>query len=378
MINWIKWNRGKFLVIILLSFSLITISFFVNKVILSNKELTGLGRSLAIEKCLSVKCVTDVINASPESDYIEVLNEVKNINTIIANQPAEIAAAGGLCKVVGEQIGYKVGSSSKINTIDEYIKLINLDPSKSLDVNRFMCQSSFARGLTKQLATSNNLDSVTNSLSKICPKVNKVGGEFSYSFDFKNIFCGYMVIGSLVSNTYIENGLSNWVDIVGICNKTSDGLQQVCLKGALTNIILSNGSMKLGSNDCADFIEVEYCSVLRAEAATLLLENEFLSASYSEEEFVNKVCEGEKIICIQGIYNAAFSIGEGPLACAQSFTDVDGCLKTGFTKITLEFLNFNTLRGDELVDTVCLEPFREICKPVVDNILNYRYKTGLI
>ena len=241
-----------------------------------------------------------------------------------------------------------------------------------------MCQSSFARGLTKQLATSNNLDSVTNSLSKICPKVNKVGGEFSYSFDFKNIFCGYMVIGSLVSNTYIENGLSNWVDIVGICNKTSDGLQQVCLKGALTNIILSNGSMKLGSNDCADFIEVEYCSVLRAEAATLLLENEFLSASYSEEEFVNKVCEGEKIICIQGIYNAAFSIGEGPLACAQSFTDVDGCLKTGFTKITLEFLNFNTLRGDELVDTVCLEPFREICKPVVDNILNYRYKTGLI
>lgn len=378
MINWIKWNRGKFLVIILVSFSIFAISFFGSKIILSNKELTGLGRSLAIEKCLSVKCITDVINQAPESDYIDVLNEVKNINTIIANQPAEIANAGGLCKVVGEQIGYRVGSDSEISTINEYIELINLDPSKALDMNRFMCQSSFARGLTKQLASKNNLDSISKSISKICPEVNKIGGEFSYSFDFKNIFCGYMVLGSLVSNSYIDNGLKNWVDIVEICNKASDGLQQVCLKGALTNIILSNGSMNIGANDCVNFIEVGYCLVLRAEAATLLLSKEFMSVSYNEEEFVNKVCEYEKNICIQGIYNAAFSLGEGPFVCSQFFTDLEGCLKTGFTKVTLEYLNFNTLRGDELVEKVCLAPFRDICKPVVDNILSYRYKTGII
>ena len=378
MINWIKWNRGKFLVIILLSFSLITISFFANKVIQSNKELTGLGRSLTIEKCLTVKCVYDVIKEAPENDYIEVLNEVKNINTIITNQPAEIATAGGLCKIVGEQIGYQLGSTIKSDTINEYIELINLDPSKALDRNRYMCQSSFARGLTKQLASKNNIDVVSNSLSKICPKINKVGGEYNYSFDFKNIFCGYMVVGSLVSSTYIENDLSNWVDIVAICNKTAEGLQQICLKGALTNIILSKGSMNLGSNDCVDFIEVNYCTFLRAEAATLLLASEFKSTSYTEEDFVNKICQEEKSICIQGIYNAAAQINLNLNVCSQKFKDVEGCLKTIFTKSTLEFLNFNTIRGDELVDTLCIEPYREVCKSVVDNILNYRYKTGFV
>ena len=378
MINWIKWNRGKFLAIILLSSTLITVAFFANKVLLSNKELTGLGRSLEIEKCLSVKCVTDVVNEASSDDYIEVLNEVKNINTIISNQPSEIANAGGLCKIVGELVGYKIGSSSKIESIDKYIKLINLEPSKALDRNRYMCQSSFARGLTKQIASTNSVNTISSTLVSICPKVGKVGGEFSYLFDFKNIFCGYMVLGSLASNTYIENDMENWVDIVEICNKASEGLQQVCLKGALTNIILSNGSMKISENDCNNFVEVNYCFVLRSEAATLLLAKDFKSNSYNELDFVNKICGTESEICIQGIYNAAFSLGDGPSVCSKKFTDEEGCLKTGFTKITLEFLNFNTLRGEELADTVCVEPFREICKPIVDNILSYRYKTGLV
>jgi hypothetical protein len=378
MINWIKWNRGKFLAIVLISLTLIISAFFANKILLSNKELTGLGRSLEIEKCLSIKCVSDVVNETSSDDYIEVLNEVKNINTIISNQPNEIANAGGLCKIVGELVGYKIGSSGDIDSLDKYIKLLNLEPSKALDNNRYMCQSSFARGLTKQIASNNNVDTISSSLINICPKVNKVGGEFSYLFDFKNIFCGYMILGSVVSNTYIENDMQNWVDIVEICNKTSDGLQQVCLKGALANLILSNGSMKLGDNDCNNFIEVSYCSVLRSEAATLLLEKEFTSNTYNESDFVNKICKDDQEICIQGIYNAAFALGGGPSVCSEKFKDIEGCLKTGFTKFVLEFLNFNTLRGEDLINALCVDPFREICRPILDNILSYRYKTGLV
>jgi hypothetical protein len=64
--------------------------------------------------------------------------------------------------------------------------------------------------------------------------------------------------------------------------------------------------------------------------------------------------------------------------CSEKFKDVEGCLKTGFTKFVLEFLNFNTLRGEDLINALCVDPFREICRPILDNILSYRYKTGLV
>lgn len=382
MINWIKWNKGKFFTLIIL-FSALSISFvFYNIISKSGDSLSSIGRAAVIDKCESINCLMDVINSSKDTDLIAIVNEVKSINKLLINQPDEIREAGGYCKILGEAVGYRLASSIDLKTIGNFIDKIDTSPSSALDSNRYMCQNSILRGLSMFIVENYDREKIENILLNLCEKPSGRDGDYRYIFDFKNNFCSFQLTGSLVSSVYSKFNLNKYSDVSVLCNSVDESLVSICLKSTLANLVVSKESIVFTENDCLESKMESYCNFVRGIGSTFLLKNKITENDFNEINFYKDVCQDNQD-CLLGIYNAAGNI-YGASICEWRFSsNIDNCLKSFFTDITINSLIFNTLRGEDLANKICnndmySDRVKNLCISVTNSIFNYRYKNGII
>jgi hypothetical protein len=382
MINWIKWNKGKFFITIIIFVLVFSSYFFYNKISESKDSLSSIGRAAVLDKCESVKCIDDIVNKTKDSELIDVLNEVKSLNKLLINQPEEIKLNGGICKILGESVGYKLGKSDSNEFIKDLLNKIDLKPSASLDNNRYMCQSSTIRGIARYLVENLNNEELENRLKSLCESPGGVKGDYSYTFDYKNSLCSFQLTGAIVSSYYTKNNLEKFSDVVNLCNKVDLGNQPICLKATLTNLVLSKESINFSKDDCTISDANSFCEYIRGLGSTYLLKDLIISDTYNENSFLFDVCQNN-LDCITGIYTGAGNI-YGPSICNLRFLSNENlCLESLFTDYFLNSLLFNTYRGEDLANQVCgntnySENMINICRKKYNSILNYNYTNGVM
>lgn len=382
MINWIKWNKGKFFISFIVIILFISGYIFYNIISKSKDSLSSIGRAAILDKCESIVCINEVLNNTKDSELVDVLNEVKSLNKLLINQPDEIKLNGGICKILGESVGYRLGKNNSNDDIKNLLNKIDLKPSASLDNNRFMCQSSTIRGIARYLVENLNKENLENKLNSLCESPVSENGNFSYTFDYKNSLCSFQLTGAIVSSFYTKYNLENFSDIVKLCNNVEEGNLPICLKSTLANLVLSKESIRFNINDCNNSEAYSYCEYIRGLGSTYLLKDHIISDTYNEDSFKADVCQNNKD-CITGIYTGASNI-YGPKICRLRFISNEIlCLESFFTDRFLNLLLFNTVRGEDLLTQVCTnEIFTEnmvnVCRERYDSILNYKYKNGTL
>jgi hypothetical protein len=382
MINWIKWNKGKFFVSIIVIVLVFSGYIFYNIISQSKDSLSSIGRAAILDKCESVTCINEIVKNTKDSELIDVLNEVKSLNKLLINQPDEIKLNGGICKILGESVGYRLGKNNSNEDIKNLLNKIDLKPSASLDNNRFMCQSSTLRGIARYLVENLNKENLEKKLSSLCETPSGVDGNYSYTFDYKSSLCSFQLTGAVVSSFYTKHNLENYSDIVKLCNNVELGNLPICLKATLSNLVLSKESIKFSIDDCKNSEANSYCEYIRGLGSTFLLKDYIISDTYNEDNFMADVCQNNND-CITGIYTGASNI-YGPKICNLRFISNENlCLESFFTDRFLNLLLFNTIRGEDLLTQVCTnqmftEVMVNVCRERYNSILNYKYKNGTL
>jgi len=382
MINWIKWNKGKFFITIIVLVLVFSSYIFYNLISKSKDNLSSIGRAAILDKCESITCINDVVNKTKDSELIDVLNEVKSLNKLLINQPDEIKLNGGICKILGEFVGFRLGKNNSNEDIKNLINKIDLKPSSSLDSNRYMCQSSTVRGIARYLVENLNKDELEKKLSSLCESPRGEKGNYSYTFDYKNSLCSFQLTGAIVSSYYTKYNLEKYSDLVNLCNKVDLGNQPICLKASLTNLVLSKESIEFSKDDCTSSDANSFCEYIRGLGSTFLLKDFIISDTYNENSFLFDVCQ-DNLDCITGIYTGAGNI-YGPRICNLRFLSNEKlCLESLFTDYFINSLLFNTSRGEDLANQVCGNPnyseiMINICRERYNSILNYKYTNGIM
>lgn len=378
MINFIKWNKGKIFVLFILIILSLSSVYFINIYNKSKNSLVGIGRASIIDNCTTIECLNNVIDTTNDSDLIRLVNETSSLNKLIINQPENIQSNGGVCRIIGEKVGIRLAKSKGLDNIKDIYNELDYTQNKALENNRYLCQNSVVRGISDYVTRNYDSKEIKNIIPNLCDNPNIINGYYKYIFDPKTYYCPFQFIGSIVSSYYSNNNLSNYSDLIELCNFSGDGNFPICLRGSLVNLIINKEFINIKADDCNNLKNIRYCQLIKGYLSMIIASDKiFKNDGNVDQDLVKIICNDDKD-CLNGIY-AGTGLLLGIMGCEEKFSyDYENCLRSHITNQSLNALVYSSARGEEMYNKICVdgkipEIYLFICKEITENIATYNF-----
>jgi len=378
MLNWIRWNRT------------LVISFLVGALLVGGGVYTfkaiqnansSAAYALTLEEILSCEtpsCVQSAVNDVNSSDLMAILDELAKQVKPVNLQPETLANAGGLCGIAGEEIGRRAASDITATEAAPLLQGLILTVTEQDSVVAYPCQLGFVTGFGEKLGTSTTPAQVKQSVADLCPELTKDTDSDRVSYDIKDTLCSR---AAGVMTVYASNATHSWKTSVEGCNAFSENNVAPCLNAAAAELRSVTSEPTIELADCVGSKRAGYCELIVA-SAKVSPQQESLAASENPLSEFEATCKGAASLeaCRHG-----YILGVAPSVqfidvCAKMGTLSTKCEDVVLTRTASAFLRISNMKGED-INRMCVtlpEKTKARCESVVDGILDYRYKDGLV